>query len=95
MAENRREDFTFEIVEHICILGKGRDDGFSKEFNRVSFRGMPPKWDIREWNGEHTRMTKGITLTDDEMKALCKAIMARCVDSEDGLHQIAEGFEEI
>lgn len=70
-------EFTFEIVEHVCILGKGHDDGFQKEFNRVSFRGLPPKWDIREWNADHTRMTKGITLTDEEIETLYEAMKAR------------------
>lgn len=77
MAEGRREEFTFEIVEHICVLGKGREEGFRKEFNRVSFRGLAPKWDIREWNRDHTRMTKGMTLTDDEMKTILEALAAR------------------
>lgn len=35
--------FTFEIVEHICVLGKGREEGYTKELNYVSFRGLPPK----------------------------------------------------
>ena len=62
--------FTFEIVEHICVLGKGREEGYTKELNYVSFRGLPPKWDVREWNSDHTRMTKGITFTWDEMRKL-------------------------
>ncbi|MBQ9972546.1 MAG: hypothetical protein IJP24_03385, partial [Firmicutes bacterium] len=76
MTDNR-ESFTFEIVEHICKLGQTREDGFTKEFNRVSFRGLPPKWDIREWNHNHTRMTKGITLTDSEMALMLDALAER------------------
>lgn len=77
MTDNNRESFTFEIVEHICKLGQTREDGFTKEFNRVSFRGLPPKWDIREWNHNHTRMTKGITLTDSEMALMLDALAER------------------
>lgn len=66
--------FTFEIVEHICVLGKGREEGYTKELNYVSFRGMQPKWDIREWNSDHTRMTKGITFTWDEMRNLIESM---------------------
>ena len=66
--------FTFEIVEHICVLGKGREEGYTKELNYVSFRGLPPKWDVREWNSDHTRMTKGITCTWDEMRKRIEAM---------------------
>ena len=78
--EKGRDEFTFEIVEHICVLGKGREEGYQKELNYVSFRGLPPKWDIREWNGEHTRMTKGITLTGEEMECFLSAMNARKSD---------------
>ena len=66
--------FTFEIVEHIAPLGKSKEDGFTKECNRVSFRGLPPKYDVREWNSFHTRMTKGITLTDEQMCQIYNAL---------------------
>ena len=33
--------FTFEIVEHICVLGKGREEGYTKELNYVSFPCLP------------------------------------------------------
>ena len=69
-----KEPFTFEIVEHICVLGRGKEEGFMKEFNFVSFRGLAPKWDIREWNKDHTRMTKGVTITDEEMKIMMEAM---------------------
>ena len=79
MSESKRErqEFTFEIHERICVLGKGRDNGFTKEFNLVSFRDMPPKWDIREWNFDHTRMTKGMTLTNGEMRTILEAMKDR------------------
>ena len=33
-----------------------------------------PKYDLREWNPDHSRMGKGITLTDEEVETL-KAIL--------------------
>lgn len=75
--------FTFEIVEHICVLGKGREEGYTKELNYVSFRGMQPKWDVREWNREHTRMTKGITFTWDEMRTLIEAMIEKADMTEE------------
>ena len=29
-----------------------------------------PKFDIRDWDGEHVKMGKGITLTNEELAAL-------------------------
>lgn len=61
-------DFEFEIVEHIGVLGT--PGAWTKELNRVSYGGRPPKYDIRSWNEDHSRMTKGITLSEDEFEDL-------------------------
>ena len=36
----------------------------------MSWNGRPPKFDIRDWDGEHVKMGKGITLTNEELAAL-------------------------
>lgn len=65
---------TFEIVEHIGVLNS-KPNGWTKEANVVVWNHGEPKVDIREWNEDHTRMTKGITLTDDEAVVLLNAMM--------------------
>lgn len=62
-------DFSFEIVEHLGVLGAS-NNGWTKELNRVSYNGAPAKFDIRGWNEDHSRMTKGITLSVEEFEAL-------------------------
>ena len=62
-------DFKFEIVEEIGVLSEG-SKGWKKELNRVSWNEGEPKYDIRDWAPDHTKMGKGITLTDDEIKKL-------------------------
>ncbi|MDO5037438.1 MAG: PC4/YdbC family ssDNA-binding protein [Tissierellia bacterium] len=65
-------DFSFEIVEHIGKLGQ-ESNGWQKELNRVSYGGRSPKYDIRAWDPDHQKMTKGITLSQeefDDLKAL-------------------------
>ena len=57
-------EFTFEIVEELLVLSEN-DKGWTKELNRVSFNGAEPKFDIRTWSPDHTKMGKGITLTND------------------------------
>ena len=62
-------DIKFEITEHIGILSEG-SKGLLKEINRVSWNDREPKIDIREWSPDHTKMGKGITLTDEEAAKL-------------------------
>lgn len=65
-------EFSFEITEHLLVLSTN-DKGWSKELNRVSFNGAEPKYDIRTWSPDHTKMGKGITLTNEEFKVILDA----------------------
>lgn len=65
-------DFTFEIVEKLLVLSEN-DKGWTKELNRVSFNGAEAKYDIRSWSPDHSKMGKGITLTNEEFQALVEA----------------------
>lgn len=65
----RNGEFKFEIVNHIGVLGTTAG-GYTLELNRVSFGGNEPKYDIRSWSPDHTSMTKGVTLTDENILAL-------------------------
>ena len=58
-------DITFKIEERIGVLSK-KPNGWQKEINLVSWNEREAKFDIREWNEDHSRMTKGITLTKEE-----------------------------
>lgn len=61
--------FKFEVVEQIGVLSENAK-GWRKEFNLVSWNERDPKYDIREWSQDHSRMSKGITMTEDEAKVL-------------------------
>ena len=69
----RDEEFKFEIVKNIAVLSTSKS-GWTKEINLVSFNDYPPKYDIRTWDPNHSKMGKGITLSNEEMKALIEAI---------------------
>lgn len=66
-------EFKFEIVEQLLVLSRN-DKGWTKELNRVSFNGAEPKYDIRSWSPDHTKMGKGVTLTDEEFQVLIKEL---------------------
>ena len=66
-------ELKFEITERIGVLSENAK-GWTKELNKVSWNEREPKYDLREWNPDHGRMGKGITLTDEEVETL-KAIL--------------------
>ena len=62
-------EIKYEIIKTIGVLSES-EKGWKKEINLISWNEKEPKYDIREWNSEHTRMGKGITLTLDEYENL-------------------------
>ena len=62
-------DFTFKKVEEIGVLSEGTK-GWRKELNKISWNGAASKFDNRDWFPDHTKMGKGITLTEEEAKEL-------------------------
>ncbi|WP_026509168.1 YdbC family protein [Butyrivibrio sp. LC3010] len=62
-------DIKYEIVEEIGVLSEG-SNGWRKELNKISWNDRAPKYDIRDWAPGHEKMGKGVTLTEDELKAL-------------------------
>lgn len=55
----------YEIKEHIGIISENKN-GWTKELNLVSWNDNDPKYDIRDWNPTHDKMSRGITLTEKE-----------------------------
>ena len=64
----------YEIKRHIAVLSTNERSGWTKEANIVSWNGGPEKLDIRDWNPDHSKMAKGITLTSDEARTLNTAL---------------------
>lgn len=64
----------YEIKRHIAVLSTNEKSGWTKEANIVSWNGGPEKLDIRDWNPDHSKMAKGITLTSDEARTLSTAL---------------------
>ncbi|MCD5414425.1 MAG: hypothetical protein LR001_05415 [Clostridiales bacterium] len=59
-------EFKFEITSSLGVLSESAK-GWTKEFNMVSWNERPPKYDLREWDPEHKKMAKGVTLTKEEV----------------------------
>ena len=62
-------EIKFEIIKNIGTLSES-SKGWTKELNLISWNGREPKYDIRDWDPEHEKMGKGVTLTEEELKEL-------------------------
>lgn len=69
-------EFKYEITEEIGVLGENAR-GWTKELNMISWNGSKPKYDIRDWAPDHSRMGKGVTLSEDEFETLKELITDR------------------
>ncbi len=67
--EEGGDDFRYEILNHIGILSTS-NSGWTKEVNIVKWNDALPKIDIREWDGEHVKMSRGASLTVKESEKL-------------------------
>lgn len=61
-------DVSYEIKKNLFSL---RSSGkFHKELNLVSWNGRDPVYDLRGWSEDHSEMTKGVTLSEEEYQEL-------------------------
>ncbi len=67
-------DFKYEITERIGVLSEN-DKGWKKALNKVSWNDRDPKYDIREWAPDESKMGKGLTFTEEEMEELKKLLI--------------------
>ena len=78
MSSNRDFDreVTFEIVEEIGVIAT-HSTGWKKELNLVSWNGGQAKYDIRDWDPDHSRMSRGVTLKEQEMRQIVELLRRR------------------
>ena len=71
-------DFSYKIIRNITTISQRGN--WALELNLISWDGRPATFDLRKWNDDHTKMSKGISLTRDEVKALGKFLIDNPVD---------------
>lgn len=74
-------ELKYEITEHLGILSENAK-GWTKELNKVSWNDREPKYDLREWNPDHTRMGKGITLTEEDIDMLRRILNGEEIEDD-------------
>ena len=69
----KKDELKYEIVEHIATL-ETFASGYTRELNLVKWNDGEPKYDIRNWNADHTKCSSGITLFKYEAEQIVKAL---------------------
>ncbi len=67
--ENYDREVTFDLKEHLGVISESNTD-WTKELNVIAWNGGEPKYDIRDWDPEHQKMSRGVTLTKEQLSAL-------------------------
>ena len=62
-------DIKYEIKETVGVIAESAK-GWKKELNLISWNGKEAKYGLREWAPDHEKMGKGVTLSNNELKAL-------------------------
>lgn len=62
------ESIKCEILENFIKFPESR--GYHLELNLVKWGENEPKYDLRRWNEDRSRMTKGATLSKEELLIL-------------------------
>lgn len=70
----------WDIVKQLGVISEG-SGGWRKEMNIISWNSKAAKLDIRSWDTSHQKMSKGITLSKDEVKKIKEMLNAIDVDA--------------
>ncbi len=62
-------EIKYEILKQIGVLSKSAS-GWAKELNLIRWNDREPKYDLRDWSADHEKMSKGVTLSREELLAL-------------------------
>lgn len=61
-------ELKYEILETLAELPESK--GYHLELNLIKWGDNDPKYDLRRWNEDLSKMTKGVTLTKEELLLL-------------------------
>ena len=67
------KELKYEIINQIGVISTSTS-GWNTELNRISWNANEPKYDLRSWSPDHSKMGKGITLSEEELIALAELL---------------------
>lgn len=69
-------EISFKLLDKVGLIAV-TPTGWNKELNVVSWNGGAAKYDIRDWSPEHDRMSKGMTLREEELQGLHNLLLEK------------------
>lgn len=76
MSTNISSEISFKLLDRVGLIAV-TPRGWNKELNIISWNGGQAKYDIRDWSPEHDRMSKGMTLREEELKGLHNLLLEK------------------
>ncbi|MDO5733305.1 MAG: PC4/YdbC family ssDNA-binding protein [Eubacteriales bacterium] len=76
-----RRQVIYEIKEHIGVLSTS-SSGWTREVNLVSWNDRPARIDIRDWDPERRKMSRGIGLNLWEVRKLIELMKDYDLESD-------------
>ncbi|GAK30088.1 hypothetical protein WOSG25_011850 [Weissella oryzae SG25] len=83
-------DLKYEILEKFGVLSTSKS-GWNLELNFVQWGEAKPKFDLRSWSADHSKMGKGLTLTHDDLVNLNKLTEQILAFEQGGQGQVNSG----
>ena len=74
----KSQELKYEIINEIGVISTSTS-GWNLELNRVSWNGKEPKYDLRSWSPDHSKMGKGVTLSEEDIISL-SALLAKEIE---------------
>lgn len=62
-------EIKYEIIRKVGVLSTSAS-GWSKELNLIIWNDREPKYDLRDWSADRSKMGRGVTLKAEELSAL-------------------------
>jgi len=75
-------EIKYDILKNLGTLSDGFK-GWKKEVNIISWNDKKAKIDVRDWDEEHVKMRKGITVNKAELKQLKEILNQIDIDELD------------
>lgn len=73
-------DFSYNIVRNLAVLSQRGN--WNLELNLISWGGRPATYDLRKWSPDHSKMSKGISLSKSELDALAEYLSQTLIPTE-------------
>lgn len=92
-TQRNNGDIEFKVSARLGVISS-YSTGWTKELNVISWNGGPAKYDIRDWDPDHERMSRGVTLHEEEARTLLSLLDTRFSNGDRGGRRVRGTWPE-